>query len=751
MAGYESGRSKAETVARMYFLGNTVAAPLGPGSKEKRSALVALGTFVGLDLQQVATKRECGRLIAERVGAEWDEACFSTGDTITLLGLNRLVDGAVAWHTSRGEPPFRSLVRDLMTVSPVVVSDGNDEVLGVSQDLSELEQNIKDHVDELSRETITPPGVEVSHIPEDATIQLSLEDGSWRSMLVRVQGWLHLPSMLEVGAGGERFDRSLGSMLGLDESAVQDRHQLFSRLQERLERAVQLRDQFLAELEADDGGDALAAAARNWASSWGDVEESDDAESSGPISATADIWPINQFRQYAVDGDMELSPSYQRADVWPTTDAQVLIESVLRGIPLPSIILLRRNTQDGDRYEIVDGKQRLTSILRFLGAHPKAINTVRAKAAAWGLDPDDLVSIFQQNYPEFKKLWRRNELTSLTARVEKEHHFPFPLRSGEVPALAGELTQLRGHYYSEIRSIVIPVGQSRKRVRALFEDVSDYKIPVIVYENATSRQIHEVFSLYNKQGKHLNAEEIRNAAFHELDLMKAVLATAGDTDNVSEVAPFLAPVWDTIDPAWRVLARSPYGLADAGYKRTKVLSWVLAALALNDEGLSGRSTATHITNLFKRVQAGAEDPLRDRTRVTAAMEHLALTVDAHQSLSGETWHTRFRNAQRDGGRWQELQLVASLIGLASAGVVLGDDLVDIVDEKTDEMSEASAHWVRPTKTQSREQWEFVGGVVRGILEVLEVDPSEAHTRTAELLGTSGVRVLTSQGRPAWWP
>ena len=40
--GYQSATSKANAVARMYFLGNQPVEPLGPGSKEKKSALVAM-------------------------------------------------------------------------------------------------------------------------------------------------------------------------------------------------------------------------------------------------------------------------------------------------------------------------------------------------------------------------------------------------------------------------------------------------------------------------------------------------------------------------------------------------------------------------------------------------------------------------------------------------------------------------------------------------------------------------------------
>ena len=116
--GHESARTKAEAVARMYFLGNRVAETLGPGSKEKKSALVALGRFVEIDLEPVAGKHECARLIAAALGVPWDDTCVSAGDTVTLVGLNRLVDGAVTAHIKSGTGPVRSLIRELAGVNP---------------------------------------------------------------------------------------------------------------------------------------------------------------------------------------------------------------------------------------------------------------------------------------------------------------------------------------------------------------------------------------------------------------------------------------------------------------------------------------------------------------------------------------------------------------------------------------------------------------------------------------------------------
>ena len=733
----------------MYFLGNRVAEPLGPGSKEKKSALVALGSFVGLDLSNVAGKAECGQLIAEKIGVDWDSDCFSTGDTVTLVGLNRLVDGAVTAYISAGTGPVRSFVRDLTELNPAPRWDDREDD-DVTTDLSEIGQNIAERLAELASGGLSPLKVDGTRSSGVAAEEIKLEDGTWRTPLADVQGWLHLAAGIDE-TDISSFDRSLAGLLGITRSEPGE-FELFERLQERLERAVAQRQAFLEAMDSEDeGSTTLESASADWDASWGEVEESEEAEAGGPIKAEASTWPIAQFRQYAMDGEMDLNPSYQRADVWPTGDAQQLIESVLRGIPLPSVILLQRNTDQGDRYEIVDGKQRLTSLLRFTGAHPKALATVAAKAAQWGESPDDMLSLFASDYPRYKKVWRQHEATNLSAKQEKDLYFPFVLRSGDVPALSGDLEQLRGRYYSEIKTLAVQVGNAKKKIRAVFEEVSDYRIPVIVYFEATSRQIHEVFSLYNKQGKHLNAEEIRNAAFHELDFMRALLATGGDTDGIDRVAPFLAPVWENVRSTGQALAdpHGQYALPDAGYKRTKTLSWVAAALLMEDESTPTRSTTSHINNLLKRVQDNQTDPLRSTARVTQAMVLLDASLDVHQSTQ-EVWAPRFRNSL-SGGRWQELQLVASLVGLAAASAVIGEEVVDRIENAADDLTAASLRWKRPTKTQSKQQWQFIGGVVKELLEVLDVTPGAADAEIRLRFGTSGLRGLVALDVLPEWP
>lgn len=64
---------------------------------------------------------------------------------------------------------------------------------------------------------------------------------------------------------------------------------------------------------------------------------------------------------------LNLSPAFQRKSVWVLKDRQILIDTVIRNYPLPAIFLYR-NVDRGDlSYAVIDGKQRLETLLGFLG------------------------------------------------------------------------------------------------------------------------------------------------------------------------------------------------------------------------------------------------------------------------------------------------------------------------------------------------------------------------------------------------
>lgn len=628
-----------------------------------------------------------------------------------------------------------------MTEQPDEIDDEvvEDPIVQSRADVAELLTN-------LSQASDAPTEFDATAAPFTSD-DVDFATDAWIGRVADVQGWLRLDEPLPLQSTGE-FVRALAGLLGFRDAAdvvagSEESPDLtlvgLDRLRDRAERAVRLQQLFLENYEGDGG--TRETATRNWIAAWED-EEDDPAENLTPIpvSAKAATWRINEFVEAAKAGRLNLSPSYQRGDVWGTSARQILIESILRGIPLPSVILLKPSGGAGKPYEVVDGKQRLTSILRFVGKHPLAIEIV---AEADRTEPgNNLRELFANDYPKFKRAWKGLFGEPVTSSLEEKYFFPFKLRS-DVRGLAGEaLEPLRGKYYTQVKDNLIKVADDAVTVGDVFEGFSEYLVPIIVYNRATHAQIHEVFNLYNKQGTHLNAEEIRNAIFHELELTRAILVAAGDSDPriaIESVAPSLVDDWDEIGVLQETL--SAYDFGKSRYRRTKVLSWLIATLLGEKQSDNLPSTARHIDNLLQRVQNDPRDPLRDAHALQDLFRLISQAVDFHASHA-ELWAPVFRD-RGAGTKWQELQLVGSVLGVAIAAAAQPVDFEESFLAHADEIYSASKSdaWRRPEKTQTKTQWEYISRVAKSILEIVEVDPQQAADSLRARFGSSGVGSL----------
>lgn len=73
------------------------------------------------------------------------------------------------------------------------------------------------------------------------------------------------------------------------------------------------------------------------------------------------------------DATIDINPPYQRGSVWSAEQNYGLIRSILMGIPIPAITVAERSkVRGGDfvdqpyHYAIIDGKQRLTTMLSYV-------------------------------------------------------------------------------------------------------------------------------------------------------------------------------------------------------------------------------------------------------------------------------------------------------------------------------------------------------------------------------------------------
>jgi hypothetical protein len=75
---------------------------------------------------------------------------------------------------------------------------------------------------------------------------------------------------------------------------------------------------------------------------------------------------INELCLMFRSSQINLDPGFQRKSVWSLRDRQRLVQSILSLYPVPSIFLYRRNHRGRLVYDVIDGKQRLETILSFM-------------------------------------------------------------------------------------------------------------------------------------------------------------------------------------------------------------------------------------------------------------------------------------------------------------------------------------------------------------------------------------------------
>jgi hypothetical protein len=77
---------------------------------------------------------------------------------------------------------------------------------------------------------------------------------------------------------------------------------------------------------------------------------------------------IGWFKDRYLEGNLEIKPPYQRRPVWAPRQKSNLVESILLGLPVPEIYIHSTTSAEGaTHYAVVDGQQRIRSVLQFVG------------------------------------------------------------------------------------------------------------------------------------------------------------------------------------------------------------------------------------------------------------------------------------------------------------------------------------------------------------------------------------------------
>jgi hypothetical protein len=132
-------------------------------------------------------------------------------------------------------------------------------------------------------------------------------------------------------------------------------------------------------------------------------------------------WFLDQRR----NGQLELDPPYQRRSVWSPRDRRYFLDTIFRGYPSPAIFLYKRLDEAGKAiYDVVDGKQRLETILLFVDgkiAMASDYGDSRLDGKKWrSLDDDLKHKLWNYELPvEFIKIIEGNVLNEVFARLNR--------------------------------------------------------------------------------------------------------------------------------------------------------------------------------------------------------------------------------------------------------------------------------------------------------------------------------------------
>jgi hypothetical protein len=194
-------------------------------------------------------------------------------------------------------------------------------------------------------------------------------------------------------------------------------------------------------------------------------------------------WTVQAFQSQSISGTLDVSPEFQRRGVWNQKAKMLLADSVVRGVPIGAITLYADDSSGYDQYEVIDGKQRLTALLDFLG---NGFQIKTSTILSGALDDDEF----------------NLDNDAVTSDCHNKSFSDFP--------------------------------QPRKMA------MLQYKIPVFVVRGPRSNAIRS-FTRMNQSSYALKPQEIRNAFFHDSAYLAAAVGIAEELEStlVEGSPPFL--------------------------------------------------------------------------------------------------------------------------------------------------------------------------------------------------------------------
>lgn len=220
-------------------------------------------------------------------------------------------------------------------------------------------------------------------------------------------------------------------------------------------------------------------------------------------AARADAMSVEDVIELASEGRLRM-PGFQRAFRWDFKDRRDLLDSIYRGYPVGTLLLWKNPpfateagrplggtgvaTPQGDRYLVVDGQQRLTTLWEALGRAPA---------------PGEMALVFDIE---------REEVVSRPLTPDEMEGRPPPRGEGEDEGLP----QVPLHLVLDaaLLSAWVPSWMSIEDKRRYFElgkRIREHKLGLYIVEHAEIDALRHVFDRVNSTGKSMRRDEVFDA------------------------------------------------------------------------------------------------------------------------------------------------------------------------------------------------------------------------------------------------
>ena len=200
--------------------------------------------------------------------------------------------------------------------------------------------------------------------------------------------------------------------------------------------------------------------------------------------------PISDIRDWNKNNRLELRPDFQRNEVWSRAAQIMLIDTILKGIPIPKVYI-KSVMKDGNTYRVViDGQQRLTAILKFVQNKLVLRRPYGGEYANKKFEelPDDVQNeilrykidineIFNPTDEEIRDLYSRVNKYTVQLNKQELRRADFP---GDFIDLAEELSELEFFEKSKIFSVkqrrrMLDVEYIEELLGIMLEGIQDKK------------------------------------------------------------------------------------------------------------------------------------------------------------------------------------------------------------------------------------------------------------------------------------